>query len=84
MFDDKGNPELTSAPTEVAVSTAVERFRTCRWRAHIDNHAGDYCTHRDVQPFAGTTGFSPDSWCPDCEFYKVRRTPKKREAGDYY
>jgi len=29
---------------------------------------------------AGTTGFSPDSWCLDCAHYKVRRNPRKRPA----
>lgn len=23
--------------------------------------------------------FNPEAWCPDCEFFKLRRTPKKRE-----
>jgi hypothetical protein len=32
---------------------------------------------------AGTTGFDPEAWCPDCTFYKLRRTPKKREPSDY-
>ena len=25
----------------------------------------------------------PESWCPECAFYKLRRTPKKRERDDY-
>lgn len=62
-------------------SPAVERFRSCRWRATPD--AGEYCTHRDVLPFAGKEGFVADSWCPDCAFYKLRRTPKKRERLDF-
>jgi len=39
--------------------------------------------HRDVLPMAGTTGFDPEAWCPDCQFYKLRRTPKKRDPDDY-
>jgi hypothetical protein len=62
-------------------SPAVEKFQSCRWRATPD--AGEYCTHRDVLPFAGKEGFSPDSWCPECAFYKLRRTPKKRDRNDY-
>ena len=23
-------------------------------------------------------GFDPEAWCPDCAFFKLRRTPKKR------
>jgi hypothetical protein len=33
---------------------------------------------------AGASGFDPEAWCPDCTFYKLRRTPKKREPGDYH
>jgi hypothetical protein len=32
---------------------------------------------------AGTTGFDPQAWCPDCQFYKLRRNPKKRSPDDY-
>ena len=69
------------APDAATVSPAVERFRSCRWRATPD--AGEFCTHRDVLPFAGKEGFVADSWCPDCSFYKLRRTPKKRERLDF-
>ena len=69
------------ADDQPPVSPAVERFQSCRWRATPD--AGDYCTHRDVLPFAGKEGFTPESWCPECSFYKLRRTPKKRERNDY-
>ena len=34
-------------------------------------------------PLAGTSGFDPQAWCPDCTFYKLRRTPKKRSPDDY-
>ena len=75
-------PSPAAAPsTEVTVSPAVERFKSCRWRATPD--AGAFCTHRDVLPFAGKEGFVADSWCPDCSFYKLRRTPKKRERLDF-
>jgi len=70
-----------SPATDADTSPAAERFRSCRWRAAPD--AGDFCTHRDVLPFAGKEGFKPESWCPECAFYKLRRTPKKRERSDY-
>jgi hypothetical protein len=86
--DDVETPapaEEASAPTPAAeqpsASPAVEKFRSCRWRATPD--AGEFCTHRDVLPFAGKEGFKPESWCPECAFYKLRRTPKKRERSDY-
>ncbi len=40
------------------------------------------CGHRDVLPIAGTS-FNPEAWCPDCPFFKLRRTPKKRTPDDY-
>ena len=71
-------PQETAAPvSEVEVPAALMKFKSCRWRS--DPEAGEYCTHRDVLPFAGKEGFVPDSWCPDCAFYKLRRTPRKRE-----
>jgi hypothetical protein len=81
-------PEATpaAAPAEAAaapapVSAAVMKFKSCRWRATPED--GEFCTHRDVLPFAGKEGFVADSWCPDCAFYKLRRTPKKRERLDF-
>jgi hypothetical protein len=74
-------PQVPAPPETPAVSAAVERFRSCRWRATPE--AGEFCTHRDVLPFAGKEGFSADSWCPECAYYKLRRTPKKRERVDY-
>jgi hypothetical protein len=69
----------TAPPT--AASAAVLKFKSCRWRCDPD--AGEFCTHRDVLPFAGKEGFNAESWCPDCEYYKLRRTPRKRERVDY-
>lgn len=76
--DPAATPPVSEQP---AASPAVEKFRSCRWRATPD--AGEFCTHRDVLPFAGKEGFKPESWCPECAFYKLRRTPKKRERNDY-
>jgi len=74
--------ESTPSPTPAsAESPAVERFKSCRWRCAPDE--GAFCTHRDVLPFAGKEGFTADSWCPECSFYKLRRTPKKRERLDF-
>ncbi len=63
-------------------SPAVVRFKSCRWRRPPDE-GPECCGHRDVLPIAGTTGFDPQAWCPDCSFYKLRRTPKKRSPDDY-
>jgi hypothetical protein len=73
--------EQTLPSDGAAASGAIEKFKSCRWRATPD--VGEFCTHRDVLPFAGKEGFVPDSWCPECAFYKLRRTPKKRERLDF-
>jgi hypothetical protein len=78
-----------TAPTDAApvaaasVSPAVDRFKSCRWRRPPEDGLVECCSHRDVLPIAGTTGFDPEAWCPDCSFYKLRRTPKKRSLDDY-
>lgn len=75
-----GTPEPTAPGIEPAqdLSPAVQRFQSCRWRKPAENGTPDHCTHRDVHPITGSTGFTADSWCPDCGHYKVRRNPRKR------
>ena len=84
------DPFLTPAPapaeaepvSEVpAQSAAVMKFKSCRWRRPPED-GPECCGHRDVLPIAGTS-FNPEAWCPDCAFYKLRRTPKKRSPDDY-
>ena len=70
---DAGQPE---------VSAAVARFKSCRWRRPPED-GPECCGHRDVLPMAGTTGFDPEAWCLECTFYKLRRTPKKRDPNEY-
>ena len=75
------SPGGSTAPAAPEVSAAVAKFNSCRWRATPD--VGEFCTHRDVLPFAGKEGFVAESWCPECAFYKLRRTPKKRDYAQY-
>ena len=76
-------PDTAARPGGVAaVSDAVARFQACRWRKEPENGSPDCCAHRDVLPLTGTRGFDPEAWCPDCRFYKLRRTPKKRPFVD--
>ena len=76
-------PDGTTPPVEATPeSVAVMRFKSCRWRRPPDEGT-ECCGHRDVLPIAGSTGFDPAAWCPECTFYKLRRTPKKRSAEDY-
>ena len=53
---------------------AVIKFKSCRWRRPPED-GPECCGHRDVLPIAGTS-FNPEAWCPDCQFFKLRRTPK--------
>jgi hypothetical protein len=72
------SPEAAPAPQgDVLAAPAVMKFKSCRWRCAPED--GEFCTHRDVLPFAGKNDFKADSWCPECAFYKLRRTPKKRD-----
>lgn len=73
--------EAGPAPEAIPVSAATQRFQSCRWRRAAENGTPECCGHRDVLPLTGTNGFDPEAWCPDCQYYKLRRTPKKR---DYY
>jgi hypothetical protein len=68
------------APTE---SAGFVRFASCRWQQPAEEGNPAFCTHREVKPLAGTTSFDPNAWCVDCQYYKLRRMPKKRapEAG---
>ena len=88
MFDDPSSP--AARPAAVAAmdapveSAALQRYHSCRWRKPPEeSNPADYCSHRDVLPMAGTTGFDAEAWCPECAFYKVRRIPKKRPVEDY-
>jgi len=64
-----------------AASAAVMKFKSCRWRRPPED-GPECCGHRDVLPLAGTS-FNPEAWCPDCQFFKLRRTPKKRNPDEY-
>ena len=81
----ESSQQAESAPTAAAepsaASQAIMKFQSCRWRC--DPESGEFCTHRDVLPFAGKEGFVAESWCPECAFYKLRRTPKKRDYNSY-
>ena len=89
MYDDRvvnaatpPDPPGDSPP----VSESHKRFLSCRWRKPSDNGQPAHCTHREVLPMAGIHGFSPDSWCADCAYFKLRRVPRKdgfsRGTGD--
>jgi hypothetical protein len=76
-------PVETPVPSPSAVpSAATTKFKSCRWRRPPED-GPECCGHRDVLPIAGATGFDPEAWCPDCNFFKLRRTPKKRSPDDY-
>ena len=85
--DRPAAPSATSPSPAIADSSqsaALIRFRSCRWQQPKEEGNSEFCTHREVKPYAGTTGFDADAWCPDCQYYKLRRAPKKREPRDDY
>jgi hypothetical protein len=74
----------TATPADPApVSSAVKRFQSCRWRRPAEDGVPEGCGHRDVLPITGTHGFDPEAWCNECTFFKLRRTPKKRQYDSY-
>jgi len=78
-------PAAQDTPAAPATdSAAFAKFRSCRWHQPKENGNAEFCTHREVKPYAGTSGFDADAWCPDCQYYKLRRSPKKRQPGDEY
>ncbi len=83
--NDFATPGVSGATTEPTVeappaaSAAVQRFQSCRWRRPAENGSPECCGHRDVLPMTGTNGFDAEAWCPECAYYKLRRTPKKRD-----
>jgi hypothetical protein len=64
-------------------SAALVRFRSCRWMQPAEEGNAAFCTHREVKPYAGTAGFDADAWCPECQYYKLRRAPRKRTEDSY-
>ena len=76
--DDAPAPAAAQSPE---ASAAIMKFKSCRWRRPPED-GPECCGHRDVLPIAGTS-FNPEAWCPDCQFFKLRRTPKKRSPEDY-
>ena len=74
-----GPPATSDRPA----SAALVRFKSCRWMQPGEQSATDFCAHREVKPYAGTAGFDAEAWCPECQYYKLRRSPKKRPADDY-
>jgi hypothetical protein len=76
-------PAATEGAPSPSQSTGFVRFTSCRWQQPAEDGNAAFCTHREVKPYAGTTGFDPDAWCKDCEYYKLRRAPKKRNPDEY-
>jgi hypothetical protein len=79
--DPPGEP-LVTVP-DVSQSTGFVRFNSCRWQQPAEDGNTAFCTHREVKPYAGTTAFDADAWCVDCQYYKLRRAPKKRDPNEY-
>ena len=79
---DESSPSAGS--TTSAESPGFARFNSCRWQQPKEEGTAAFCTHREVKPYAGTTAFDADAWCPECQYYKLRRAPKKRNPNEDY
>jgi hypothetical protein len=85
MYEDIPSPAVSPAVEPEAPAQPSEpqrRFTTCRWHKPAEAGLPPYCTHREVLPMAGVHGFSAESWCPDCAFYKLRRVPRRNGFPD--
>jgi len=71
-------PEPAPAAPAVPPTPAQARFETCRWAKAEDGDSPAHCAHGEVFPFAGKSGFKPESWCADCAYYKTKRKPATR------
>ena len=69
-----------AAPEPAPLTAALARFYACRWHKVEGADGPAHCTQSDVRSMAGLAGFSAESWCPDCEYFKVRRGSKKPET----
>ena len=77
-------PAAAPVTSDNPQSAAFVRFGSCRWQQPAEDGNQAFCTHREVKPYAGTQGFDADAWCPECQYYKLRRAPKKRNPDDDY
>lgn len=75
--DDRPTRGVAEPEQPASESPVMQRFQSCRWRRPAENGTPQHCGHRDVLPIAGTSGFAPEAWCPDCAHYKAKRTPRK-------
>ena len=78
------DPAASGGTPDSPASAALLRFRSCRWQQPKEETGTEFCAHREVKPYAGTTGFDADAWCQDCQHYKLRRAPKKRNPDEDY
>ena len=74
---------LTPVTSDNPESAAGVRFRSCRWMQKEESGNQAFCTHREVKPYAGMQGFDAEAWCPECQYYKLRRAPRKRTDETY-
>jgi hypothetical protein len=82
--ESPATPSPEAAAADAPQSAGFARFNSCRWQQPKEDGNAAFCTHREVKPYAGTAGFDADAWCPECQYYKLRRAPKKRSPSDDY
>ena len=55
-FND-GGPNAPAPATPAPESPGAARFRSCRWQQPAEGGNAEFCTHREVKPYAGTSSF---------------------------
>ena len=72
---------LRTTPLGADADAGAAALRSCRWQRPAEGEP-DCCGHRDVLPMAGTTGFNPEAWCPDCATTRPSGRPSARPAPE--
>ena len=55
-------PSSDDTPATPTEDPTLTKFKSCRWHATQDDDSTAYCSHRDVRPYAGVNGFTPEAW----------------------
>jgi len=71
---------MHDAESPTQIPAAQSRFNTCRWARTASDEGPAHCAHAEVLPFAGRHGFTPEAWCAECAFYKVKRKARPSDS----
>ena len=86
---DVADIELTTLPLPLALTTCnnvPDGLENCRFEpnARLSCETTELMPAEKSIPIVVLLGFDADAWCPECQYYKLRRAPKKRNPSDDY